>query len=110
MLIISLVAKIEIIFGIQKNLAGFFMFLLPMLCITNALIRYWRIINAPERGFGSGLHSFYLQQSLFYEFCSTRLYSEISLCKSNLRLAWITILSNQIASIASEHGVINFTF
>ncbi len=32
--------------------------------------------------------------------------SKISLCKSNLRLSWVAILCNQIASITGEHDVV----
>ena len=49
------------------------------------------------------------KKTLLYQFCTTGLNCKISLCKSNLRLSWVAILCDQIASIAGKHNVIHFS-
>ncbi len=56
--------------------------------------------------FCSCFNSLNFQKSLLYQFCTTSLNSKISLCKSNLRLSWVAILCDQIASITGEHDVV----
>ena len=79
------------------------------LVIYSAFIQDTRKFSFCLLQFGSCFNSLNFQKSLLYQFCTTSLNSKISLCKSNLRLSWVTILCDQIASIAGEHNVIHFS-
>lgn len=46
---------------------------------------------------------------LGYQFGITGLYSKVSLRKCYLFLLWISILSNQIASVSGKHKILYFT-
>lgn len=46
---------------------------------------------------------------LRYQFSTAGLNGKIALCKSNFFFFRITILRNEIASIASEHKILDFT-
>lgn len=59
--------------------------------------------------FRSRLYAFKVKQPLMDEFSSARLNGKIVLSESNFRLAWIAILSYEIACIARQHNVIDLT-
>lgn len=50
-----------------------------------------------------------LQHPTLYHLCHTRLHGKVVLGKGYFWFAWVTVLSNQVTSVAGEHIIGNFT-